>query len=585
MNEPAPIPRRIFLGAAAAAAATASLALAAGGSPLRAAASPLGLRPMGDSPNASPDGTTIPSATSITDNGGAVWTVSGAVIYRNGSTVGNTYNVSVLLWYGGMIYHSGTGGQWYVCLNDVWLPVTDPRIPLSAPAGMMYGVNTHYDTALSPTEIVAAMGALGTSVLRVNTGGGDDTISRAATIAAAVTGAGRIVFPVIDAGLQDGNGNLAYSSEAQAQSAAKDIAVRVATAMAPLGVTMYECGNELTRDPLVVADDHTGDAGTKAIDWDNSTWPIMRGFMRGLIAGIKQVQPSAKCGINFCRSDIAAADALWDGMQPDGSGGHPTVRWDITTWHNYQVDGDLFRIGTDGAGPSFNLPIYAKARYGTPFMVTEWNSNENDDLSHRASYIPAQLAEFRAARTTVGVQSAMFYSLDQGAAWGLTEGDGTPLDPPYSAYQDDVFAHPDAAANPAPIGSTISLRASNGLFVSARKQDDGTAPLQAVASVVDTWERFTVVDAGGGLIALQAQANGRYVSAWQATAGAPLTAAVAAVADWESFRWVAVGGGQVGLVSYADGQFASARQDTANTPVMANAPRLQGWETFAWAAV
>lgn len=584
MNEPSPIPRRIFLSAAAAAAATASLALAAGGPPLRAAASPLGIRPMGDSPNASPDGTTIPSAASITDNGGAVWTLSGGVIYRNGATVGNTYNVTLLLWYGGMVYHSGTGGQWYVCLNDVWLKVTDPRLPLSAPAGLMYGINTHYDTALSPTAVVAAMGALGVSVLRVNTGGGDDTIARARAIAQAVAGVGKTVFPVIDAGLRDGNGNLAFSSEPDAYAAAKDVGKRVAAAMGPLGVTMYECGNELTRDDYVVAASHINDAGTKAEDWDNSRWPLMRGFMLGLMDGVKEVQPSALCGINFCRSDIGAADALWEGMAPDGSGGYRQVRWDLTTWHNYQPDGDLFRIGTDGAGPSFNLPIYAKARYGKPFLVTEWSSIKDDDLTHRASYLAPHLDEFRAARTTVGLQSAMYYNLDEGAVWGLTQGDGTPLEPPYSAYQDYVFAHPDAVANPAPIGSTISLKASNGLFVSARKQDDGTAPLQAVADVVDVWERFTVVDAGNGLIALQAQANGKYVSAWEpATTDAPLTAAVTAVAVWESFRWVRMGTGSVGLVSYANGNLASALVETAGAPVKANAPRLRVWETFQWA--
>ncbi|MFP3466473.1 fascin domain-containing protein [Leifsonia sp. SIMBA_070] len=583
MNEPAPIPRRTFLGAAAAAAATASLALAAGGPPLRASAGPLGVRPLTDSPNASPDGTTIPSATSIIDNGGNTWTLSNGVVYRNGATVGNTYNVTVVLWYGGMVYHRGTGGQWYVCPNGVWLKVTDPRIPLSAPAGLMYGINTHHDTALSPTDIAAALGALGATMLRVNTGADAGTIADAAAIAQRVIAAGKTVLPVIDAGLQDQNHNLLFSSESQAYAAAKDVAVRVATAMAPLGVTMYECGNELTRDPYVVAADHTNDAGTKAVDWDNGTWPIMRGFMLGLIDGVKQVQPSALCGINFCRSDIGAADALWDGLQPDGSGGYTPVRWDITTWHNYEGDGDLFRIGTDGAGPSFNLPVYAKARYGTPFMVTEWNSDPNQTLAHRASYIPTQLDEFRTARTTVGLQSAMYYDLDEGTKWGVTEGDGTPLDPPYSAYQDYVFAHPDGVANPAPIGSTISLKASNGLYVSARKQDDGTAPLAAVATVVDSWERFTVVDAADGMIGLRAEANDGYVSAWLATAGSPLIAGVTVLDDWETFRWVPTGDGGVGLLSLAAGDFASAQENTAGVPVQASAPRLLGWETFQWA--
>jgi hypothetical protein len=423
------ISRRLFLGASAA------LALTAGTPILQASA--------GDSPNASPDGTTIPSATSITDNGGAVWTVSAGVIYRNGATVGETYNVAVLLWYGGMVYHCGTGGQWYVCLNDIWLKVTDPRIPLAAPAGLMYGVNGHYDTQLSPAVIADRMSALGAYVFRVNTGGNASTIGAAATIAGYLNGAGKTTFPVIDAGLRDANGALAYGSESDAYYAARAIGTQVAQALAPHGVTMYECGNELTRDPYIILPSHAADAGTKAIDFNNTNWPIMRGFMKGLIDGVKTVQPSAACGINFCKSDIAAADALWDGMQPDGSGGYPQIRWDITTWHNYEGDGDIFHIGTDGAGPSFNLPVYVKARYGKPFMMTEWNSDPNQGTAHRASYIPTQLAEFQAHRSTEAFQSSMFYELDGGDQWGLTEADGTPLNPPYSAFQSFVSAHPD----------------------------------------------------------------------------------------------------------------------------------------------
>ncbi|GAA1591580.1 hypothetical protein GCM10009804_54750 [Kribbella hippodromi] len=431
MNESAPISRRLLLGAAGATA----LALGTGAAVLPAAA--------GDSPNASPDGTTIPSATSITDNGGAVWTVSGGVIYRNGGTVGNTYNVSVLLWYGGMVYHCGTGGQWYVCLNSTWLKVTDPRIALSAPAGLMYGVNGHYDTQLSPATIADRMSQLGATVFRVNTGGDSSTINRAATIASYLHGAGKHTFPVIDAGLRDGNGNLAYGNESDAYYAARAIGTQVAQTMAPYGVTMYECGNELTRDPYIILPDHKADAGTKVIDFSNTNWPIMRGFMKGLIDGVKTAQPSALCGINFCNSDIAAADALWDGMQPDGTGGYPQIRWDLTTWHNYEGDGDIFHIGTDGAGPSFNLPVYVKARYGKPFLLTEWNSDPNQGTAHRASYIQTQLAEFKAARTTQAFRSAMIYELDGGTQWGLTEADGTPLDPPWTAYQSFVAAHPD----------------------------------------------------------------------------------------------------------------------------------------------
>jgi hypothetical protein len=77
-------------------------------------------------------------------------------------------------------------------------------------------------------------------------------------------------------------------------------------------------------------------------------------------------------------------------------------------------------------------------------MMTEWNSDPNQGLAHRASYIPVQLDEFRTHRTTEAFQSGMFYELDGGSQWGLTESDGTPLDPPYTAFRSYVAAHPDA---------------------------------------------------------------------------------------------------------------------------------------------
>ena len=109
--------------------------------------------------------------------------------------------------------------------------------------------------------------------------------------------------------------------------------------------------------------------------------------MRGLIDGVKSIQPNAKCGINFCVADTGASDALWDGMQPDGSGGHPVVRWDITTWHNYEVYGDIFNIGQDGASPGFDLPTYCKARYGVPFIISEWNANPEDSQAFRGKCV------------------------------------------------------------------------------------------------------------------------------------------------------------------------------------------------------
>ena len=249
------------------------------------------------------------------------------------------------------------------------------------------------------------------------------------------------LFTLVNCGLRDANGIL-YTSETAGYQAAFAGAAAIARALAPYGVTMYECGNELTRDPAIIVNSAT--AGTGRADFNNTNWPIMRGVMRGMIDGIKSVQPNARCGINLTVADVAASDMLWDGLQPDGTGGYPQVRWDITTWHNYQVYGDIFDVGTDGAGPGFNLPVYCKARYGVPFMITEWNANPEVTETFRASYVTQQLGEFYAARKKDAIQSVMYYELDSGDnTYGIVTNTLVPIQPTYGAFQSFVAANPD----------------------------------------------------------------------------------------------------------------------------------------------
>ena len=390
----------------------------------------------------SADGTTIPSASYIIDKAGAVWTVVGGVIYRNNKTVGNTYNVTLLLWYGGKIWHRGTGSQFYV-LSDVstsWLPCTDPRIAIAATAGTFYGVNGHYDYRYTPAQIVAIMKSSGCTTYRVGCTDNPVQLNAVVKLAQAFQSAGLTLFVLINQGIYDSNRAL-LANESVAYNRGKACAAAVATALAPYGVTMYECGNELTRENDIILD--FTNAGTKAVDFSNTNWPVMRGVMRGMIDGVKSVQPAAKCGINFCVADIGAADALWDGMQPDGSGGYPKVRWDMTTWHNYEVYGDIFNIGTDGAGPGFDLPTYCKARYGVPFLITEWNTGPESSQAYRATYISTQFANFFKARKTKNVQSVMYYVLDSGdATYGLMV-EGVALTQPYGAFTGFIAGNPD----------------------------------------------------------------------------------------------------------------------------------------------
>ncbi|CAB3677442.1 hypothetical protein LMG27174_02468 [Paraburkholderia rhynchosiae] len=384
----------------------------------------------------------MPPAASITDSSGDVWTLVNGVIYRNGRTVGNTYDVSLVLWYGGKIWHCGTGGQFYVNadVEGEWRPSSDPRIAVAPVAGSFYGMNGHYDYTYTPAEIVSMLKAMNCTSYRVGVTDDPRQLNAVVKLAQAFQAAGLTLVVLIDQGVYGAGGSV-MGSESAAYNQGFSIGSTVANALKGYGVTIYECGNELTRQDATVVDFTY--AGTKASDFNNANWPIMRGVMRGMIDGVKSAQASAKCGINFCVADVGASDALWDGMQPDGSGGYPTVRWDITTWHNYEVYGDLFNIGTDGAGPGFDLATYCKARYGVPFIVTEWNAGPERSQSYRANYISDRLAAFYDARKTHNIQSVMYYVLDSGNdTYGIMI-NGKPLSEPYNAFTSYTSSHAD----------------------------------------------------------------------------------------------------------------------------------------------
>ena len=390
----------------------------------------------------SADGTTIPSASYIIDKAGALWTVANGRVLRNNAYVGSAFNVSLLLWYGGKIWYRSTGGQFYVCTDlDQWLPCSDPRIAAAAPRGSFHGINGHYDYRYTAAQVVQIMMNMGCSTYRVGCTDDPAQLNAVTGLAQAFQAAGLTLFVLVNIGVRDLNGVL-FASETAAYDRGRSCGATVAAALAPYGVVMYECGNELTRDNAIILD--STNAGTKAADFSNANWPIMRGAMRGMIDGVKSAQPAAKCGINFCVADIGAADALWDGKQPDGTSGYPTVRWDLTTWHNYEVYGDIFDIGTDGAGPGFDLPIYCNARYGVPFLLTEWNTGPEKSQAYRANYISSRYASYYQARKTKNIQSAMYYVLDSGdATYGVVI-DGVTLNLPYNALVSFVASHPDS---------------------------------------------------------------------------------------------------------------------------------------------
>lgn len=87
-------------------------------------------------PTESPNNSTIPPLTQLRDSEGAVWTVSGGVIYRDGTLGGFSANVVLLLYYNSVIYQQNQAGDWWSWTGGAggtWLATSDPRTG-SAPA-------------------------------------------------------------------------------------------------------------------------------------------------------------------------------------------------------------------------------------------------------------------------------------------------------------------------------------------------------------------------------------------------------------------------------------------------------------------
>jgi hypothetical protein len=312
------------------------------------------------------------------------------------------------------------------------------------PSKLFYGVNGHYDYNMySSNQVVSMLSALGVTTYRLAYEDNQASLDVMVNMAQAFAQAKMNLIACIDLGICTGS-TPDFANETAAYNQGFATGKTVANALAPFGVTIYECGNELTRAPIIIQ--NTAFMGTDPGDFKNAGWPIMRGAMRGMIDGVKSVQPDAYCAINFCVADIAASDMLWTGAQPDGTTGHPTVRWDITSWHNYQVYGDLFNISVDGDGNGahFDLPAYCQKQYGVPFMITEWSANPEVTQAARATYLNDTLTKYYQNRKSHNIISTMYYELDSGdQTWGLVV-NGTPNQVPYNAMKSMIAGNPDS---------------------------------------------------------------------------------------------------------------------------------------------
>jgi hypothetical protein len=133
----------------------------------------------------------------------------------------------------------------------------------------------------------------------------------------------------------------------------------------------------------------------------------------------------------------------------------------------------------------------------------------------------------------------------------------------------------------APIGSIIALRAEiTNQFVSTNLNTTNN-PLQAnYANSVGSWERYQVMDAGNGQIALRSQNNSKYVSV-NLNSGSQLQAGSAtSIGAWEKFTWTDAGNGKIGLLSGASGKYVSVNPNNSGLLEAGFANSIGSWERF-----
>ncbi len=122
-----------------------------------------------------------------------------------------------------------------------------------------------------------------------------------------------------------------------------------------------------------------------------------------------------------------------------------------------------------------------------------------------------------------------------------------------------------------PIGQSVKLKGPNNQFVSG---ENGLNPMMCDRPTASTWETFTIVDAGGGKVALRSM--NKYVSSENgATTG--ITCNRTTISDWEKFDWIVNTNGTISLRGN-NGKYISSENGQA--VMKCNRATIAGWETF-----
>jgi hypothetical protein len=305
-------------------------------------------------------------------------------------------------------------------------------------AGLFYGLNGHVQQGGAYSESsfeqqISQLNELGATMYRqdVSNAEGARTVASLAKVARA-----RCVeiLPVLTPDVQ--------RNQDEAAAYADGYSLGRTAAMNLRGlVTYYEVGNELEIEVL-----HDGASGDDPRDYDNTKFMKARGSILGMIAGIKELDPSAK--IVFCALGwlhYGFSDMLFEGSQPDGTRGHPMAKWDVTAWHWYSDMGSITAAGLS----RINVLEYLSKTYHKPIWITEFGVRPDYGGDDPGTYLTGKeaLAGYVANAQAYGIQSVVLYELYDDLKfggdgnYGLIKDDGTTRKPSFEAIRKFIEAN------------------------------------------------------------------------------------------------------------------------------------------------
>jgi flagellum-specific peptidoglycan hydrolase FlgJ len=155
---------------------------------------------------------------------------------------------------------------------------------------------------------------------------------------------------------------------------------------------------------------------------------------------------------------------------------------------------------------------------------------------------------------------------------------GYATSPTYAANVTNLMREYNLYQYDNPGGPVVTLQAQvNGRYVTAERA--GASPLIANRATAGLWESFDEIDLGNGNVALRAHVNGHYVTA-ESAGRSPLVANRTTVGSWETFQLIHNPDGTVSFQAQANGRYVTA-EAAGHGPLVANRTAIGQWEEFS----